>query len=60
MPKLKEFRLKLFLSQEDLALKAGVAPVTVNRLEKGHHKPKFQTIRKLAEALEVEPGEIEF
>lgn len=45
------------LTQEELAAKAGVARGTVNRLEQGHdaYPP---TIRKLAEALGVEPAEL--
>ena len=58
--KLKELRIKAVLSQEDLAKKANISAATVNRLEKGKTKPNFITIRKLAEALKVEPGEIEF
>jgi len=34
--------------------------VTINRLENDKQKPSFKTIRKLAAALGVEPGEIEF
>lgn len=60
MPTLKELREKLFLSQEDLAHEAGVAKSTINRLEKGLEKPKFVTIRRLAKALGVEPGQIDF
>ena len=58
--KLKELRLKAVLSQEDLGRKAGISPATVNRLERDKQKPNFITIRKLAKALGVEPGEIEF
>ena len=60
MGKLKELRLKLFISQAELAKRAGIAAETVNRLERGRRKPSFITIRKLAKALGVEPGEIEF
>ena len=60
MSKLREFRERLFLSQGELADKAGVTKATVNRLEKELHKPTYRTIRKLAAALGVEQGEIEF
>ena len=60
MGTLKELRLKLFVSQAELAEKAGIAAETVNRLERRKRKPSFITIRKLAKALGVEPGEIEF
>ena len=60
MSSLKELRLKQFVSQAELARKAGLATATVNRLENGRRKPSFITIRKLAKALGVEPGEIGF
>jgi len=60
MTTLKDLRLKQFISQEDLAKKTGIAASTINRLENGKQKPTFKTIRKLAVALGVEPGEIEF
>lgn len=60
MPTLKELRGRQFLSQVDLAKKAGVTESTINRLEGSKQKPTFKTIRKLAKALGVEPGEIEF
>jgi transcriptional regulator with XRE-family HTH domain len=61
MAKLKEIRLKNFLSQAELAKKSGVSEATINRIEKGNtHKPAFKTIRDLADALGVEPAEIEF
>jgi|TARA_B100001971_G_C17899239_1_gene387104 transcriptional regulator with XRE-family HTH domain len=43
-----------------LAKKARIAEGTVSRFEEWYIKPDFRTIRKLAEALGVEPGEIEF
>jgi transcriptional regulator with XRE-family HTH domain len=58
--KLKELRLKKYISQADLAKESGVSEATINRLEKGLHKPSFKTIRDLAKALGVEPGDIEF
>ena len=60
MPTLKELRRERFLSQEDLAKESGVAAVTVNRLENGKQQPTFKTIRRLAAALKVEPGRIDF
>ena len=58
--KLKELRIKAVLSQEDLARLANISAATVNRLEQGKQRPNFVTIRKLAKALGVEPGDIEF
>ena len=60
MTKLRLLRERLFITQAELAEYAGIALVTLNRLEKGKQKPSFKTIRKLAKAFGVEPGEIEF
>ena len=60
MAKLKELREGQYLSQVDLAKKAGLSESTVNRLEKGLETPRWVTIRKLAAALGVEPGQIEW
>ncbi len=57
---LKEIRIKACLSQEDLGKLAGISAATVNRLERNKQKPNFVTIRKLAKALGVEPGDIQF
>jgi len=60
MATLKELREKLYLSQEDLANKSQMTVSTINRLENGKQKPRFVTIRKLAKALKVKPGDIGF
>jgi len=60
MTKLRVLRERLFITQTELAEAAGISLVTLNRLENNNQKPSFKTIRKLAKALGVEPGEIEF
>jgi len=60
MTNIKDLREKAVLSQRDLAMKAGLSPNTINRLEKGKQKPTFVTARKLAKALDVKPGDIDF
>jgi transcriptional regulator with XRE-family HTH domain len=50
-------RRRKVMSQAELARAAGVAPVTVTRLENDvNENPRPATIRKLAEALNVSPG----
>lgn len=44
---LKEYREKMFLSQEDLAQKLGISYVTVNRWENGKFKPTIKMKKKL-------------
>jgi putative transcriptional regulator len=58
--KWKELREKKFMTQRELAEKAGVTVETISRLENGKYKPRFSTIKKLAKALGVEPNMIEF
>ncbi len=60
-PRLKAVRESKYLSQRELAEKAGVTPVTVSRLEKGDgvgSNASLPMVRRLAEALGVEPGEL--
>ena len=45
---IKALRLKLLLTQTELADKLGVAFATVNRWERGHHEPTMKEKRKLA------------
>jgi transcriptional regulator with XRE-family HTH domain len=56
--RLRRLREQRALRQEDLAALAGIGKNTVNRLEKNHTEPHMTTIRKLADALEVDPREL--
>jgi transcriptional regulator with XRE-family HTH domain len=55
-------RRRRFLTQTQLADSAGVAVVTIARLEREHDapNPRASTITKLAEALDVDPGWLAF
>ena len=54
---LRRLREDRFISQRDLARLADVSPTTVMHLETGQNpNPRLSTIRKLAEALAVDPG----
>ena len=55
---LRRLRLERFLSQGDLARRAGMHPVTLTRLESGLRAPSARSVRALAEALGVEPSEL--
>ena len=46
------------LSQRELAARAKLSVTTVNRIETGKRKPMPRTVRRLAEALGVSPGEL--
>jgi DNA-binding XRE family transcriptional regulator len=56
---LKRLRTERFLSQRDLAQKAGVSPTTIMHLETGESTdPRLSTVRKVAEALGVDPNSL--
>ncbi len=52
--KLKELREQAGLTQAQLAERADVAQRTISHIEQGRNKPTFETITKLAEALDVD------
>jgi transcriptional regulator with XRE-family HTH domain len=56
--RLRQLRRERALSQRDLARMTGVAFDTISRLETGKQEAQPKTIRKLAEALRVEPKEL--
>jgi transcriptional regulator with XRE-family HTH domain len=56
--KLKALREEKVLSQRELARMAGLTQMTVWRIENGYRDARPGTIRKLAQALGVEPKEL--
>lgn len=56
--RLKQLRRERAMSLRDLGDRSGVAYDTINRLELGKQGAQPRTIRKLAEALDVEPREL--
>jgi transcriptional regulator with XRE-family HTH domain len=56
--RLRQLRVEKALSLRALAQRSGVAFDTINKLELGHRPARLVTIRKLAEALGVEPKEL--
>ena len=57
VPGLYAQRRRQALTQQELADRAGVSLVTINRLERGY-TARPQTVRKLATALGVEPSDL--
>jgi XRE family transcriptional regulator, regulator of sulfur utilization len=53
--RLRHLRVQRALSLRALAERSGVAFDTINKLELGHRPARLVTIRKLADALGVEP-----
>jgi transcriptional regulator with XRE-family HTH domain len=58
LTRLKDVRQRKALTQQQLAEKAGVNRVTIARIETGKDEPFPTTLRKVADALGVEPEEL--
>jgi transcriptional regulator with XRE-family HTH domain len=56
--RLKTLREEKYLSQRELAIAADVSPTTIFKLEANQAEPQPRTIRKLANALGVEPSQL--
>ena len=56
--RLRAHRTAAGLSRTALARKAKVAPLTVTNLERGVHRPRPGTLRKLSAPLGIEPEEL--
>jgi transcriptional regulator with XRE-family HTH domain len=55
---LREARERLGLTQEQVAQRSGVHVTEVSRIEGGKRDPQVSTVRRLAEAVEVKPGQL--
>ena len=52
--RIKEWRERRKLTQEQLAAKAGISRGFLARLETARHDPKLSTLEKIAKALKVD------
>lgn len=57
MPTIKELRLKLGWTQDDLAREAGVSTSTISKIERGGSINK-STLKWVLQALRVQTGEV--
>lgn len=55
---LREARMRLGLTQEQVAQRSGVHATEVSRIEAGKRDPQVSTLRRLAEAVQVKPGQL--
>lgn len=55
---LRDLRKRRLLTQEQLAARSGVGVATIIRVERNQVEPRGRTIRKLAQALGVDPAEL--
>lgn len=53
---LKRLRKEAGLSQEELAARAGIHRTHIGFIEKGRRLPKIDTLYRVAQGLEVDPG----
>ncbi|HEU4600054.1 MAG TPA: helix-turn-helix transcriptional regulator [Solirubrobacterales bacterium] len=56
--RLRVARERLELTQEEVAQRSGVHVTEISRMEAGKRDPKISTLRRLAKALEVKPGQL--
>jgi transcriptional regulator with XRE-family HTH domain len=57
-PNLREARLKLEFSQEQVAERSGVHATEVSRIEAGKRDPRVSTVERLAKAVKLRPGQL--
>jgi transcriptional regulator with XRE-family HTH domain len=55
---LRDARKKLELTQEQVGERSGVHPTEVSRIEAGKRDPRVSTLRRLAKAQGVTPGQL--
>lgn len=56
--KLREARERQFVTQQELAERTGLTEATISRIENGLNQPRISTVRRLADALGVQPEEL--
>jgi len=57
-PNLREARLKLEMTQEQVAERSGVHATEVSRIEAGKRDPRVSTVERLAYAVNLRPGQL--
>lgn len=55
---LREARLNLGMSQEQVSEYSGVHATEVSRIEGGKRDPRVSTVEKLARAVKLKPGQL--
>lgn len=56
--RIRKLRNDISISQEELALKAGIAPSFLGEIERNTKKPSIDSIEKIATALEISLSEL--
>jgi transcriptional regulator with XRE-family HTH domain len=58
LPRLRWWRERRAMTQQELAEKAGITRAALSRIESGQAEPRPPTVRRLAAALRVEPDQL--
>ena len=58
LPGLREVRMMRLMTQAQLAIRAGMTPASISRIETGKGKARISTVRRLADALGVDPRDL--
>ncbi len=58
LPRLADWRRRRAMAVRDLSARSGVGTSTINRLELGRQLARPSTVRKLADALDIAPGDL--
>lgn len=56
--RIRATRLRMGLSQAELASRSGLTPAAISQLENGQREPSFSTLVRLSEALETSPNDL--
>ena len=54
----KKWRMRRAMTQIQLAERCGLSPATIVRIERNQREPQPSTLRKLADALDIDPSEL--
>ena len=55
---IKKIRVKLGMTQEELAFNAGLNRAYIGYIERGERNPSTETVFKIAKALKTSPGSL--
>lgn len=58
LPNLRAIRVRRLMTQAELAVRAGLTTASISRIETGTAKARISTVRRLADALDVNPDDL--
>jgi len=56
--KVRQVRMKVGISQEELAFRCGLDRTYISGIERGTRNPSLKNIEKIAKALKISPSEL--